>query len=108
MLQITIIGNIGKDAEIKEIGGKNYVKFSVAHSEGKDKPTTWVTALVFANNPEKLSGLFRKGAVVFVQGRLTTSVYEGKVQLSVWADQFKICKYAEKAVDDLPSDDDAY
>ena len=33
MLQIEVIGNLGKDAEVKEFSGKKYTCFSVAHTE---------------------------------------------------------------------------
>lgn len=52
MLQLEIIGNLGSDAEIKEINSKRYVSFSVADSYRRtdaqgnrvDK-TTWVSVL---------------------------------------------------------------
>ena len=33
MLQGEVIGNLGADAEIKEFSGRQYVSFSVAHTE---------------------------------------------------------------------------
>lgn len=33
MLTVEIIGNLGRDAEIKEFGGKKYTTFSLAHTE---------------------------------------------------------------------------
>ena len=84
MLQCEVIGNIGKDAEVKEFGGKNYVSFNVAHSERKMKgdgtpseQTVWVSVLWYGEG----RGIFpylKKGRQVFVRGRMYTKAYLDK------------------------------
>ena len=33
MIKLQVIGNLGKDCNVKEVNGKNVINFSVAHSE---------------------------------------------------------------------------
>ena len=50
MLKLQLIGNLGQDAVVNNVGGKNVINFSVAHtekyknSEGTEvSKTTWVS-----------------------------------------------------------------
>lgn len=77
MLQIEVIGNLGNDAEIKEINGKKYVSFSVADSyRGADsqgnrvEKTNWVSVLWYGDGGRMFSYL-KKGTQVFVRGRMS-------------------------------------
>lgn len=79
MLELTIIGNLGKDAEHKEINGRNYIAFNVAHSE-KDtdgqEHTTWVSCLKPAyNGGNNIISFLTKGTKVFVRGKAYTRTY---------------------------------
>ena len=73
MLEIQLIGNLGRDAEVKEIGGKNVTVFSVAcHEQWKDKQgekqerTTWLNCIY---PPEKIAQYLKKGQSVFLRGK---------------------------------------
>lgn len=84
MLTVEIIGNLGRDAEIKEFGGKKYTTFSLAHtenmraSEGKTiSKTTWVSVFWYGDGGGIMPYL-KKGAKVFVRGRLSTKVVNDK------------------------------
>ena len=41
MIILTITGRVGRDAEIKDVNGKQVISFSVASNQGKDKPPIW-------------------------------------------------------------------
>lgn len=78
MLNMMIIGNLGADAEIKTVNGKQYLSFRVAHSEKFTKQdgteieeTTWVSCIT--SSFLKVAEYLKKGQKVFVQG-------EGKVK----------------------------
>lgn len=102
MLQCEIIGNIGADAEIKDFGGKNYVSFSVAHSEySKDQSgntqeqTVWVSVLWYGDGGKLLQYL-KKGSKVFVRGRQRVKLYadrNGNAQfaINVNASEVQLC-----------------
>ena len=80
MLQTTIIGYIGSDAECKSYNGKEFTTFRVSHSDRwKDEQglthenTTWVDC-VWNGKPAILQYL-TKGSLVFVTGSTQLRVY---------------------------------
>lgn len=73
---ITIAGTLGKDAEIKYLNnGDPICNFSVADSQGKDKPTIWFRCSLFGKRAESLSQYLVKGQAVTVTGTLTEREY---------------------------------
>lgn len=102
MLVSEIIGNIGADAEIKDFGGKEYVSFSVAHSEyGKNKQgnrteqTVWISVLWYVNGGGLLQYL-KKGTKVFIRGRQRVKLYADKsgnaqVAININASEVVLC-----------------
>ena len=53
MLQFQVIGNLGSDAEVKELNGNKAVCFNVAHTERwsqedgtKRESTTWISCIL--------------------------------------------------------------
>ena len=95
MLLATIIGNIGKDAETKQINGKDYISFSVASTEksGEQESTTWISVLT--SNNANLLPFLKKGQQVFVQGRLKVGMYQTQqnvgIDISVFASTLQLC-----------------
>ena len=76
---ICITGNLGKDAELKAMqDGTPVLKFSVADSQGRDKPTIWWSADLFGKRAESLAPYLLKGQQVTVTGTLSEREYEGK------------------------------
>ena len=102
MLQVQIIGNLGADAEVKEINGKQYSAFRVAATSRNE--TTWVSILY--SYRENLHKYLIKGQQVFVQGdgrvNLYTSKSDGKTSadLSVLASMLQLC--GSKTADQSP------
>ena len=98
MQKISIIGNVGKDAEFKTINNRTYVTFVVGESEGKDAPTTWYNILNRTDS-DKLCQYIKKGAKVFVEGKLSAKVYNGKdgakVDLSILARDINIVQFVK-------------
>lgn len=79
MIKIIATGNIGKDAELKQIGGNNYACFSIAITEkvkGESR-TTWVDVVKY-DKDGKLTPYLKKGVRVQVIGKPTTSGYTNK------------------------------
>lgn len=77
MLTISAIGHLGSDAEVKNISGKNYFSFSIAHTEkkaGVDK-TTWVRCLKQVRENDRLGEWLKKGTQVYVSGTPYTNGY---------------------------------
>ena len=81
MNTITIIGNVGKDPELRfTTAGKAVAKFSVATTRGKDdkKETTWHNVVVFDEQAENVCEQVKKGSRVLVMGRLNKEKYTDK------------------------------
>lgn len=95
MILASIIGNLGKDAETKNINGKDYLSFSVASTEkkGEQETTTWISVLA-GNNPNLLPYL-KKGQQVFVSGRMNAGIYQSQqgigIDISVFASTLQLC-----------------
>lgn len=77
---ITIAGVLGNDAEVKYLpDGTAICTFSVADSQGQEKPTIWHRCQLFGKRAEsKLPGYLLKGAHVTVSGNLTQREYTDK------------------------------
>jgi len=72
MNSLTIAGTLGKDAEVNYLpNGDAVCKFSVADSQGKDKPTIWWNCQLFGKRAESLSQYLTKGQAVTVSGNIT-------------------------------------
>ena len=104
MLQIEVIGNLGKDAEVKEFSGKKYVCFSVAHTENvrEQKPgehptqrTTWLSIYWYGEGGSTFQYL-KRGAKVFVRGTMRNNLYtdrtgQTRVDINVNAREVYLC-----------------
>lgn len=84
---LTILGNVGKDAESKTTSSqKEVVSFSIAHSRGKDKQTGeeksfWINVTVFEGNSRwwvDQAKSVRKGDKVLVKGPIELRTYIDK------------------------------
>ena len=74
---------MGRDPEVKEIGGAKYATFSLATSESyKDKNgerqtnTEWHTIVCWRNTAEVVERYVTKGMQLFVEGQLRTRSWE--------------------------------
>lgn len=90
MLELVIIGNLGKDAEVKNINGKDYLVFSVCHSQkytdnaGQAHETaTWVSC--YKSLPTNLQPYLKKGTQVFIRGDFSfkQTTYKGQHYVNV-------------------------
>lgn len=93
MLQLTIAGNLGRDAEYKETqSGKSLCSFAVAASVGygDNKQTYWVDVSNWGQGAKGLAGILVKGSKVAVTGELTTREHNGKTYLQCRADKVTI------------------
>ena len=74
--QITIVGRLGKDPEVKMTQtGKELVTSSVA--VGKEEKTTWFNIAAWERTGSWLKDA-RKGDMVFVQGTLELKTYQNR------------------------------
>lgn len=80
MIKLSIIGNLGADAEVKNHNGKEFVSFRVAHTDrftqdGQTKETTtWVSCILNGNGGNLLPYL-KRGTKVFCHGDFSVRLY---------------------------------
>jgi len=84
--KVIIVGNLGKDPEIRTMNsGERVANLSVATSESwKDKTsgerkekTEWHRVVIFNENIVKVAeNYLKKGSTVYIEGSLTTRKYE--------------------------------
>ena len=81
--RVFLLGQVGRDPEVKEIGGAKYATFSLATSESyKDKNgerqtnTEWHTIVCWRNTAEVVERYVTKGMQLFVEGQLRTRSWE--------------------------------
>lgn len=81
--KVIIIGNLGKDPEIKDYQGKNIGNITVATSESyKDKSgewketTEWHRITLWDYLADKALKHLTKGSKVYIEGKLQTRSYE--------------------------------
>jgi single-strand DNA-binding protein len=84
--KVMLIGNLGKDPEVKYTpSGVPVAKFSIATNESyKDKGgewqerTEWHSIVAFQRLAEIVGEYVKKGSKIYVEGRLQTSSWEDK------------------------------
>jgi len=83
--RVSLIGNLGKDPEVRYTQGGTAVgnlRLGVTErrKEGDDykDQTEWVSVVVFGKTAENASKYLQKGRQVFVEGRLQTRQWEDK------------------------------
>lgn len=79
MNSLTISGSVTRDAELKHLqNGDAVCSFSVADSEGRDKPTIFWNCSLFNKRGESLAQYITKGSKVTVVGRVSERSYTDK------------------------------
>lgn len=92
MLQLSVIGNLGADAEVVANNGKPFVKFNVAHTERwttedgqRHEQTLWVSCTINGDGGNLLQYL-KKGTIIYAVGhRVNTRVFSSEKQRAMVA-----------------------
>lgn len=96
MLKVFATGNLGSDAEVRQVGNTNVVSFNIASTkkgytkqDGSvvDDVTTWVTVKKWKG--EGLAPYLTKGIRVAVSGELEIREHEGKYYTSIIAQEIE-------------------
>ncbi len=84
MIMATVIGNLGRDGELKTTpNGKSVLNISIA-AKGKVKDETiWVRGAVWGQRAEGIKPYLVKGTKVIAFGKLTSHEHEGKMYLEL-------------------------
>jgi single-strand DNA-binding protein len=111
MRRIEIIGNLGRDGELKQIaGGTSVINFSVAAKGSKrDDESQWHSCALFGKRAETLAEYLKKGQRVFVRGEYKLRHWskgdKSGVDVDVNVDEVELLgsKDAPKAEDSAPA-----
>jgi len=79
--KIFLIGNVGKDIEMKyTASGKAVAKFTLATTEtyNGNKQTTWHNIVVWMKTAEIAAQYCKKGDKVFIEGKITNRSWDKK------------------------------
>lgn len=83
--KVQLIGNLGKDPEVKQVNSKSVCNFSIATSESyKDKDgqkqtiTDWHDIQVWDKLADICGQYLKKGSKVYIEGKLKKRSYEDK------------------------------
>lgn len=108
MIKVTAIGNLGKDAEVKNFGENNVVTFSIASTKKVkgENVTTWLNCQKW--NAEKLAQYLTKGTKVAVIGDMEVREHDGKFYTQVNVNEIEFVGGGEKkpANQDAPAEDE--
>lgn len=84
MLKLTIIGNLGSDAELRTEQGQKFVSLSIAHTEKRREEngntrehTTWVSATINGDGGNLLPYL-KRGTTVYAYGDMGLRTYHSE------------------------------
>jgi single-strand DNA-binding protein len=91
--RVMIMGFLGQDPELRVTsGGNSVLTLSVACNESwldknrvRQERVEWVRVTVWGKRAEALSKFLRKGAQVFVEGKLQTNSYEDRDGNKKWS-----------------------
>ena len=78
MNNITVAGQLGKDSELKQVGQDQVLNFSVADSQGREKPTIWWNCQLWGKRATSLQQYLTKGQAVTVTGSVSQRTYTDK------------------------------
>lgn len=83
MIKLTLVGNLGRDAEVRQVGNQSVISFNVAHSERytdrngqRQERTTWVRCSYWRDpSRTRVADYLKTGTQVYVEGVPTVSQY---------------------------------
>lgn len=110
MNNLTIVGNVGKDPEIKTVGTRKVAEFSVAFDPGKDKDGNKRESIWFSvnqwgdNQTEFIQKYVKKGQKIAVAGKLDVQTWTSE---NTGEKKFKLIIHANQINPFLSKADDA-
>lgn len=82
MIKLQVIGNLGKDATVNNVNGKNVINFNMAHTErykdaqGNQKDRTIWVECAYWTDKTAIQPYLKKGTQVYVEGNPDVRTYQ--------------------------------
>lgn len=94
MKKLIIIGNVGREPQIRTTkNGKEFAEFSLAINNA-DKTTTWVSVII--NKASKVTEYITKGKQLYIEGNFSIDVYKGEPSITLFANDVQLLGNADK------------
>ena len=92
MINITVAGRLGKDAEVKQVGSSTVCSFSVAGDTGfgDRKQSHWFDCSLWGKQGEALVHYLKKGQQVTVIGEFSEREHNGKYHKELRVNQIEL------------------
>lgn len=82
-LKLTVIGNVTRDAELRNTqDGESVLSFSLARNDRRTKLATYVDCSVWGKLGKSLEPYVKKGQRIYCDGELGTREHNGKTYLT--------------------------
>ena len=97
--KVILLGNLGKDPEVREFDGGKVVSFTLATTEraytkqnGAQVPehTDWHNCTCFGKTADFVAGYIRKGSKVFVEGKVRYRSYQDQSGATKWVTEIVV------------------
>ena len=96
-----LIGNMGKDPELKDVGGTSVCNFSLATNRtwkdkdgAKQEKATWHSCVAWGKTAETISNYVKKGQQLYIEGRIDNRTYEKEAGTKGYASDIVVEKFA--------------
>ena len=107
---VQLIGNLGKDPELVELGsGKKLAKVTIATNEyfkndkgEKVQETQWHNLVAWGNTAENIGKILKKGNEIAIRGKLTHRTYEDKQGQTKYISEIIVNEFVKLTKSDLP------
>lgn len=112
MKNITICGNCGRDAELRQTSsGENVTNFTVGVTDRRNDNTTWFDVSIWGKRAEALTPYIRKGDKITVNGDLIRHEHNDQVYLKINCNEIELqgrkSSDIQDQADQMPEDDGA-
>jgi single-strand DNA-binding protein len=89
---ISFVGRLGSDAELKKVGDHTILELNVANNTGfgDKKETTWFKCTIWGSRGEKIQSYLTKGKQVFISGELTLRKFTNKEGVEKTSAEIKV------------------
>lgn len=95
MQKVIVAGVVSSVKELKQVGDRQVLNFSIAVSNGKDKDGNWRDSTfwdcsLWDKRAESVSRFLTKGTRITAEGRPAARAYEGKAYLQLTVNDFTL------------------
>ena len=111
--KVILIGRLGQDPDVREVGSAKVANFSIATDESytdktgnKVEKTEWHRIVMWNRSAENAEKYLRKGSLIYVEGKLETRSWENDAGEKRYSTEIK--SFSFQMLDNKNSQDSTY